>query len=468
MASRVPWADSFAAPIGAMALLAGVLQIPTPATAEERSNPRIEVRSSTEGGAERLPRSAARSKGCDVTRHQTRLGVWTTIQLPEWPERGSLQHGSSAVFAVDHRSPNRLLVSDGWAVFRTKDGGCSWKQVFGAADTPTDQWRVNSHTGLVKEVILPQAGATGRAYMFLEQDGLPLLGRSDDGGQTWSVGPLRLKADPAEGTEGMIVGEPDRLWVAPNDARILYATVRSHTRGLYQNVQPDAGLLRSYDAGATWQVSSVYSLAFDNSAGTSCSLGADRCTGVPWATMAVDPLEPEVLWTSSKDGIYRSQDAGITWERASNIGQSAIYQIHDIDIWHRRGRPARIVALGQLFIAWSEDGGGSWQNVKVPDKSGFARDGSAAFGAAKDGYVAELQPSKTGRQDVFWLWKGSWAEVTPTELKREECAWPSCELSGTDAIPGKLPRYFFMKEAGSHPEQILLFAPKHDRRRRNG
>lgn len=420
---------------------------------------------------------ASARPGCPVTKEKVKAGVWKTIPIPEFPRKphpeGFRTDTTRPTFALDRRRPKRLFVSDGWTVFRTVDGGCSWAQVFSATDAPTSQPRFV--TVSVRRIVVPSIGPAGRVYMLLERDGLPQLARSDDGAETWSVAPLRLKAG-SEQPGAIVAGEPEQLWVAPSDPRVLYATVRSTFRS------PDSILLRSYDAGATWEVSAVYSVAseygwrltsFTGSTDTSCSLGADRCTGVPFRTLAVDPLEPEVLWTSGENGIYRSEDAGVTWDKAANIDWQAISDVWDIDIWHPRGRPARIAALGRRFIAWSEDGGTSWQRVKVPDKREFAANGSGSFAAEKDGYVAEMEPNDTlmqQRQHVFWLRKGAWVRITPKGLQSEEygsSCYPWCELSLTDASTRGTPQYFFLKFAWpQHPEAILVFIP--DRGRRGG
>jgi photosystem II stability/assembly factor-like uncharacterized protein len=99
---------------------------------------------------------------------------------------------------------------------------------------------------------------------------------------------------------------------APGDTNVMYlgtgevygyqsslgGMIHRSTRGSY-----GIGILKSTDGGATWSMSLDWS--------------RDQKRGV-WA-IRVDPEEPNRVWAATTEGVYRSHDAGATWDRVLSV-----------------------------------------------------------------------------------------------------------------------------------------------------
>jgi len=122
----------------------------------------------------------------------------------------------------------------------------------------------------------------------------------------------------------------------------------------------DGGVFRTRDAGVTWQ-------PLFNREG-SASIGA----------LAVAPSDPKVIWAGtgqiqmrwdvvSGDGVYRSIDGGATW---ANVGLKDAQHIGAIWVDPRNAGTAVVAALGHVYgpnaergIFRTEDGGAHWTRV---------------------------------------------------------------------------------------------------------
>lgn len=107
------------------------------------------------------------------------------------------------------------------------------------------------------------------------------VNRSDDGGESW--------ATTSSGSE-----KAWALEVHPADPDRIIAS--------WERID-GAGLLVSHDRGATWK-----------------NLHHDR----PFLSVAGDPSDPDVLWLGSPDGLYRSDDGGVTVTKVHNGGVTSI------------------------------------------------------------------------------------------------------------------------------------------------
>jgi photosystem II stability/assembly factor-like uncharacterized protein len=80
--------------------------------------------------------------------------------------------------------------------------------------------------------------------------------------------------------------------------------------------------------------------------------------GLPTSTVngfAVDPTNPGTMYVAMRAGIYRSADAGQTWQRADGPKNVAAVAVDP-------ARPADVFAVTVGGVTWqSADGGQTWR-----------------------------------------------------------------------------------------------------------
>ncbi len=181
-------------------------------------------------------------------------------------------------------------------IYKTTDGGVNWRPVFDAhpvqsigalAIAPSDRNVVWAGTGEGKI----------RSHISLGQG----IYRSTDGGETWTLRGLER------------TGRIPRLVVHPRDPNTVIVCALGHAYG----PQPERGVFRTTDGGATW----THVLKVDENTG--CS------------DLAMDPTDPQVLfagmwqleiktWGRTSggpgSGLFVSRDGGATWTRLVGNG----------------------------------------------------------------------------------------------------------------------------------------------------
>ena len=230
-------------------------------------------------------------------------GVWKTTdggQFWHCVSDGYFNTAAIGALAVSESDPNVIYagtgestirgnVSHGDGVYKSDDGGLSWRHV-GLRET--------RHIG--KIVIHPQnpdlvyVAAFGRAFGPNEERGVY---RSRDGGENWEK--ILYKSDRA--------GSHD-VTLDANNPRIMFAAVWQAQRYPHklENGGPDCGLWRSFDGGDSWQ---------DITSAPGLPTGLLGKIGV-----ALSPAQSGRVWAciEAEDGaVFRSDDYGETWIRLS-------------------------------------------------------------------------------------------------------------------------------------------------------
>jgi uncharacterized repeat protein (TIGR01451 family) len=245
----------------------------------------------------------------------------------------ALRHFDSRVsdIAVDPTDGSRLYVAvSREGVYRSEDGGQNFTKIVAAATQPI--WSV------------AVGGSDGKTVYYSTDSGE--LFYSPDRGTTWTQRAstpsylLRMMVEGAAGTTIMGIS---------ND---------------------DAAVRRSVDGGATWSVLPVgglrvYSILRVSStrlvAGTAAGIYVSTDDGTTWAQRYVRGAwsiaagaTPGTLFATLEGQIYRSGDAGDTWQVLGSAPLSGT------QITYTDTSPARLLLAGTQGVQISSDGGLTW------------------------------------------------------------------------------------------------------------
>lgn len=235
---------------------------------------------------------------------------------------------------VDPRNPDIVFVAalghvyganPDRGVFRSTDGGASWKKVLykgdnvGAIDLAIDPQ--DSHT--IYATLWNTRRPPWSIYPPSYGPGSGIF-KSTDGGDNWA--PL---------TKGLPTERVGRIGiaVAPTNAKLVYAIVDAKEGGLY----------RSEDAGASWAKMS----------------GEERIWGRGWyfCNVVVDPKDQETVYVSDTS-VYRSHDGGKSWTAIKGAPGGDDYH----QLWIYPDDPKRMILASDQGTVVTEDGAATWSS----------------------------------------------------------------------------------------------------------
>jgi len=292
-----------------------ILSVGLLAAAGAAAQPGLEIDASTFGGLEARPMGPAVTSGriAAIDAGFAAPGAPLTLFIGSagggvWRSKdGGLtfrpvfdEHDQSiGAVRVDPRDPNivwvgtgeswtRNSVSAGDGVYKSTDGGDTWTKMGLADSEHIARIRVSPSDSNTVWVC-----ATGQLWNANEERG---VFKTADGGKTWKK-VLFVNAD---------TGCSD-LDVDPQDSRILYAGMWQFRRGpsFFSSGGPGSGLYKSTDGGETWR-----QLESGLAAGAKGRIA-----------VAVAPSRPSVVYAlvESKDtALYRSDNTGETWQRVNS------------------------------------------------------------------------------------------------------------------------------------------------------
>jgi photosystem II stability/assembly factor-like uncharacterized protein len=271
-------------------------------------------------------------------------------------------------------------------VWKSENEGTSWTPVFEQQVT-TDIGDIAIDPRNPETVWV----GTGEANIFRSSMAGCGIYRTDDGGSTW-------KNLGLEDTHTIA-----RIIVSPNDSRIVYVAAGGHE----WTTNPERGVYKTSDGGATWQkvlfvddMTGAYDLAMDPA-------DPNIIYAATWQRIREKWNDPRTKENYSGSGIWKSTDAGITWNpinqglpepnRRGRIGiaisrsnPDVLYALVDNYEHAREARPGETDAYGRQRSATikgatvyrSDNKGASWQQVSglTPETKRFMENHSNTYG----------------------------------------------------------------------------------------
>jgi photosystem II stability/assembly factor-like uncharacterized protein len=301
-----------------------------------------------------------------------------------WSRRdGGLEDFSVRAIAVDPNDADFVVVGGLTGVHRSRDGGKTWEKI-------SDQVNVES--------LAIDPRTNDRIFVGTWRQGW----RTDDGGKNWKHIAEGMVLDTDMFEIHIDPQQPDSVWVATcgwvynsknvGDNWTRYRDGFNNRRIHDVEVDPCnkdtvyagsvAGLYRTDDNGKSWYVVSDEGLVVNsvvlhaarpnriilgiegdgvyvsNDRGATFNRSSDGLRNLRITTIAPDPFEKNrvyaaVAFGGAASGIYRSDDAGRTWEKASH---NALPEVLSLVIASEADADLKFIAGTEKGFFWSNDG----------------------------------------------------------------------------------------------------------------
>jgi photosystem II stability/assembly factor-like uncharacterized protein len=150
---------------------------------------------------------------------------------------------------------------------------------------------------------------------------------SQDEGATWH------RLAKLDGTDDLVV---DSIVVDARNPSLVYAAAWKFDR-------PDGGLWVSQDGGKSWKAN-------------------PGLLGQSVRAFTQAPSDPRILFAGTLQGVFRSTDAGDSWQQISPQGSREIHEVESLAV---DPKDPGIVYAGTWHLPWkTKDGGKNWENIK--------------------------------------------------------------------------------------------------------
>lgn len=269
-------------------------------------------------------------------------GVWKTTNAgttftPVFDNQGSYSIGCVTMDPSNHNivwvgtgeNNNQRSVAYGDGVYKSEDGGKSWKNV-GLKDS--------EHIGMItidpRDNDIVYVAAYGPLWSSGGERGLY---KTSDGGNTWEA-VLTI-------SEHTGVSE---VHLDPMDPDVVFAVAHQRRRHVWTLIGggPESAIYKSVDAGKTWEKMN---------------------RGLPGGdlgriSLAISPADAEIMYAiveaqGNRGGFYRSTNKGATWERRNSYtARGNYYQ----ELVADPKDPERVYSM-DTFLQVTDDGGLNWR-----------------------------------------------------------------------------------------------------------
>jgi photosystem II stability/assembly factor-like uncharacterized protein len=293
------------------------------------------------------------------SQHSYGIGMFKSIDAGKtWSHIGleATQHIGRVV--VDPANANRVYVAalgsvyasnPDRGVYRSTDGGATWKKVLSKAADPNNVGAVDlAIDPRNPRVLYATLWATRRPpWSVYAPANLPGSGlyKSTDGGDTWKQLTTGLPTDPYVGKIGVTVApsNPNRVWAVVDDVGSAVAPAAGGGGRGASTANTGGGVYLSDDAGATWKLVN----------------SETRLWGRGWyfESVTVDPKNPDRAYVINTT-TYMTTDAGKTFVPLKGGPGGDDYH----QLWVNPKDGNRMVLSSDQGTVVSVDGGQSWSS----------------------------------------------------------------------------------------------------------
>jgi len=287
------------------------------------SNPSIIFAASASGGLWKT-----------TNRGVTWRNVFDTMAVSTFGDVAIAPSAPRTIYAGTGEQNNRQSTSWGNGVYRSDDGGESWRHL--GLEATRHIGKVEVHPTNPNVVYV---AALGNLWAPSPERG---VFKSTDGGRTWEK---VFFVDEQTGVVDMVMdlSNPD----------IVYAAAYQRLRRAwgFNGGGPGSGIFKTVDGGATWT-----ELTNGLPEGDKGRIGLAISRTNPWVLNAIiEHADP------NQQGTYRSEDAGQTWERVNALNVRPMYYS---EIFIDPNEEDRVYALATTSNK-SEDGGRTFEEIAV-------------------------------------------------------------------------------------------------------
>lgn len=271
-------------------------------------------------------------------------GVWKTTNKgltfnPIFENEGSYSIGcvsldpsnSSTVWVGSGENNNQRSVAYGDGVYKSEDGGKSWKNV-----------GLKNSEHIAEIIVHPSDPNTVYVAAYgpvWNEGGDRGVYKTTDGGATWNC----IKSvSPFTGCNDLVMD--------PRNPNVLYASFHQRMRKVFTYIGggPESAVYKSMDGGTTWK-----KVEGGMPSGDLGRIG-----------LAISKVNPDILYAvveagENKGGIYRSTDKGASWEKRSGTYTSGNYY-NEIDC---DPKDVNKIYITDSYYKVSYDGGKTVSNL---------------------------------------------------------------------------------------------------------
>ncbi|MGI8581884.1 MAG: WD40/YVTN/BNR-like repeat-containing protein, partial [Chitinophagaceae bacterium] len=277
-------------------------------------------------------------------------GVWKTTNAgvtytPLFDNEGSCSIGcvaidptnTNVVWVGSGENNNQRVVGYGDGVYKSEDGGKSWKNVGLKSSEHIGKIAIDPNNSDIVFV-----AAYGPLWSSGGERGIY---KTTDGGKTW-----KQVLNVSEHT-GF-----NEVMIDPRNSNVLYAAAHQRQRKVFTYIGggPESAVYRSTDAGVTWN---------------KIMKGLPTDVDIGRIGLAISPVNPDYIFAiveaaDNKGGVFASTDRGASWEKRGNFSTSGNYYQ---EIFCDPKNIEKIYAI-DTYMQVSTDGGKTFHNLGEKSK----------------------------------------------------------------------------------------------------